>query len=230
MYLCSSNWLKHGSGPVIIQGIYCRTAMYNQIATRAEAGFECHNLGDGHTFCIGQLPADLRFDPATFESLWGMRPPEYHEILIHGRAVKTPRWQQAFGKDYHYTGRVNRALPVPPLLEPLLAWARGHIDARLNSILVNWYDGALGHYIGRHRDSTREMIKGVPIVTVSFGEERVFRLRPYRAEGRRDFPARDGSVFVMPYETNLSWTHEVPRARKSTGRRISVTLRGFLED
>jgi hypothetical protein len=48
--------------------------------------------------------------------------------------------------------------------------------------------------------------------------------------GRRDFPARNGSEFVMPYETNLAWTHEVPRARKSSGRRISVTLRGFLED
>ena len=149
---------------------------------------------------------------------------------MHGRAVKTSRWQQAFGKDYHYTGRVNRALPVPPLLEPLLSWSRGNVDTRLNSMLINWYDGMLGHYIGRHRDSTREMVKGVPVVTVSFGEERIFRLRPYRGEGRRDFPARDGSVFVMPYETNLSWTHEVPRARKSSGRRISVTLRGFVED
>ncbi|HEV2860037.1 MAG TPA: alpha-ketoglutarate-dependent dioxygenase AlkB [Pyrinomonadaceae bacterium] len=149
---------------------------------------------------------------------------------MHGRAVKTPRWQQAFGMDYHYTGRVNRALPVPTALGPLLDWARGHLDERLNGMLVNWYDGPLGHYIGRHRDSTRGMIKGVPVVTVSFGEERVFRLRPYRGEGRKDFPARDGSVFVMPYETNLAWTHEVPRALKSTGRRISVTLRGFLGD
>lgn len=188
------------------------------------------DLGDGHTFLTGDLPADLRPDPAAFEALWRTRPAEYHEILIHGRAVKTPRWQQAFGVDYRYTGRVNRALPVPPRLTPLLEWARGLVDERLNGILVNWYDGSLGHYIGRHRDSAAGMIKGVPIVTVSFGEERVFRLRPYRGEGRRDFPARDGRVFVMPYETNLAWTHEVPRARKSTGRRISVTLRGLLED
>jgi alkylated DNA repair dioxygenase AlkB len=204
--------------------------MHGQIATREETGFECHDLGDGHTFLTGDLPVNLRFDPAAFEALWRTHPPEYHEILIHGRAVKTPRWQQAFGMDYHYTGRVNRALPVPPPLDPLLAWARGHVDVRLNSILVNWYDGSLGHYIGRHRDSAGEMLKGVPIVTVSFGEERVFRLRPYRGEGRRDFPARGGCVFVMPYETNLAWTHEVPRAPKSSGRRISVTLRGFLAD
>ena len=202
--------------------------MRSQIATGGETGFKCHDLGDGHALLTGDLPADLRLAPAAFEALWRLHPPEYHEILMHGRAVKTPRWQQAFGMDYHYTGRVNRALPVPTILGPLLAWARGHLDERLNSMLVNWYDGRLGHYIGRHRDSAGEMMKGVPIVTVSFGEERVFRLRPYRGGGRRDFPAPDGRVFVMPYETNLAWTHEVPRARKFTGRRISVTLRGLL--
>lgn len=203
--------------------------MARQFNRLAEAGFERHDLGGAHTFWSGQLPDNLRFDPSAFESLWQMRPPEYHEILMHGRVVKTPRWQQAYGMDYRYTGRVNRALPVPTLISPLLAWARGHIDGRLNSILVNWYDASLGHYIGRHRDSIGEMIRDAPIVTVSFGEQRIFRLRPHRGEGRRDFPARDGSVFVMPYETNQAWTHEVPRARKSSGRRISVTLRGFIE-
>ncbi len=195
---------------------------------RCENRFECHELGDGHTFLTGDLPASLRFDALAFETLWGMRPQEYHEILMRGRPVKTPRWQQAFGRDYHYTGRVNRALPIPTLLDPLLVWARERIDEHLNSILVNWYDGALGHYMGRHRDSLKGLRIGVPLVTVSFGEERVFRLRPYGKEGRRDFPMRDGSVLVMPYETNKAWTHEVPRARKFSGRRISVTLRGFI--
>jgi alkylated DNA repair dioxygenase AlkB len=204
--------------------------MCSQISKLVKEGFECHDLGNAHKLWTGSLPANLRFDSAAFETLWRMRPPEFHEILMHGRVVKTPRWQQAFGMDYYYTGRVNRALPVPPILNPLLAWARGHVDERLNSILVNWYDGSLGHYIGKHRDSIKAMLKGVPIITISLGEERLFRLRPYCGEGRRDFPARNGSVFVMPYETNLAWTHEVPRARKLSGRRISVTLRGFLED
>jgi len=142
---------------------------------------------------------------------------QYHEIKIGGRPQKTPRRQQAFGKDYQYTGRVNRALPVPPMLGPLLVWATATIDERLNGLLINWYDGELGHYIGKHRDSTKNLIKGAPIVTVSFGEERVFRLRQY-----------GGDVFIMPYETNLAWTHEVPHAKGSVGRRISVTLRAFL--
>ena len=145
-----------------------------------------------------------------------------------GGPVKTPRWQQAYGADYHYTGRVNKALPVPPLLQPLLDWSRGAVAKELNGILLNWYDGSMGHYIGKHRDSIQNMVAGSPIVTISFGEERTFRLRPWRQSGFQDFPARDGTVFVMPYDTNLAWTHEVPTRAKRQGRRISVTIRAFV--
>lgn len=100
-----------------------------------------------------------------------------------------------------------------------------------NGILLNWYDGALGHYSGKHRDSWANMIDGAPIVTISLGDERVFRLRPWRSAGTPiDFAAVSGAVFIMPYETNLAWTHEVPKSARHTGRRISVTLRAFKND
>ena len=54
------------------------------------------------------------------------------------------------------------------------------VDDRLNGLLLNWYDGRLGHYIGKHRDSRVNMIHGAPIVTISLGEERSFRLAPWR--------------------------------------------------
>jgi alkylated DNA repair dioxygenase AlkB len=188
---------------------------------------EVHRLDATQTFLAGELPRELRLDAAAFDALWALHPEDFHEITMHGRKVKTPRWQQAYGADYVYTGNVNRALPVPPLLAPLHAWARTEIDARLNGLLLNWYDAERAQYIGKHRDSTVNMVRGAPIVTVSFGAERVFRLRPWRAEGVRDFTARDGSVFVMPYATNEAYTHEVPHSAKSRGRRISVTLRAF---
>jgi alkylated DNA repair dioxygenase AlkB len=93
--------------------------------------------------------------------------------------------------------------------------------------VVNWYDGALGHYIGPHSDDTRDLVPGVPIVIVSLGESRVFRLRPRGGTPYRDFEAANGSIFLLPYATNLSWTHEVPRFRRHRGRRISVTLRAL---
>lgn len=180
-----------------------------------------------HVVEVGMMPAALVPDAAGFAALWDLHPGDFHEILMHGRKVKTPRWQQAFGADYRYTGNVNRALPVPDALAPLHDWIREHIDPRLNGLLLNWYDAERAHYIGKHRDSTINMIVGAPIVTVSFGAERTFRLRPWKGSGLRDFDARDGTVFVIPYETNLAWTHEVPHSGKSQGRRISITLRAF---
>lgn len=190
-------------------------------------GFVAHDLGDGHAFHVGRLPAELLPDADGFAALWDAHPPDYHRIVIHGREVETPRWQQAYGADYHYTGQVNKALPVPTSLAPLLAWARQSVHPRLDGLLLNWYDGRLNHYIGAHRDSTTDMVEGAPIVTVSLGERRTFRLRPYKGEGYRDFDAADGVAFVLPYATNQAWTHEVPKSAKLRGRRISVTMRAF---
>ncbi|OWK40401.1 2OG-Fe(II) oxygenase [Fimbriiglobus ruber] len=145
-----------------------------------------------------------------------------------GGPVQTPRWQQAYGADYHYTGRTNTALPVPPVLEPLREWVRQSIDPRLNALLLNWYDGP-GHYIGPHHDSTKDMVPDSPIVTLSFGETRVFRLTRGRGGEKelRDFEASNGVVFVLPFATNLAWKHAVPKSARYCGRRISVTLRAF---
>lgn len=194
--------------------------------------FDRHGLPGGQQIWVGRLPAALRVDTNQFETLWRLHPKEFHEILMAGRLVKTPRWQQAYGVDYHYTGRSNKALPLPPILEPILGWARATIEKSLNGVLLNWYDGSRGHYIGRHRDSVRNMRANAPIVTISFGEERVFRIRPWPVRpGAKpvDLAAPDGCVFVMPWETNRTFTHEVPPSKSKTGRRISVTIRSFNE-
>lgn len=179
---------------------------------------------------LGNLPERLMFDAAQFEDLWQLHPQAYGEFWILGNCVKLPRWQQAYGLDYHFSGAVSRALSIPLLLDPLLTWIRNSIDDRLNGLLVNWYDGLFKHHIGRHRDSTINMVLGAPIVTVSFGETRIFRLRPWRSPDkakRMDFQVSNGSVLVMPYETNLAFTHEVPASAKRRGKRVSVTIRAF---
>ncbi len=188
-------------------------------------------LDQHHVLLAGRLPDGLIPEVAAFDRLWRLHPPEFHQIRMHGRLVNTPRWQQAYGRDYHYTSRTNAGLPIEPALTPFLHWANREIDARLDGLLLNWYDADLAHYIGKHRDSTTGMIEGAPIVTISLGEERVFRLRPWKAAGGfTDFVARNGTVFLMPYATNLAWTHEVPHRARDRGKRISVTLRAFVAD
>lgn len=186
------------------------------------------NLDASHQIGVGRLPESLVPRVAEVDRLWTMHPTDFPEILIHGRRVRTPRWQRAFGRDYRFAGQVAAAGPIPAALLPFLIWAQAAIDIRLNGILVNWYDARLHHYIGRHRDSRHDLSPGAPIVTVSLGESRVFRLRPWpNGSGVKDVTVNRGTVVVLPYDTNLAWTHEVPHRTRDIGRRISLTFRGF---
>lgn len=197
------------------------------LASSEPSRFQEQRLDAESPIWLGALPARLRAGDEIFEALWALHPPDFHEIRMLGRWVKTPRWQQAYDRDYVYTGSRNDARPTPALIEPLRAWAREAIDPRLNGVLVNWYDGARGHYIGRHRDSVQGLVPESRIVTISLGERGVLRFRRLGRRGFRDFELADGSVAVVPLTTNARWSHEVPASRRRPGRRISVTLRVF---
>lgn len=170
----------------------------------------------------------FQLEGETFESLWNKHPEAYHKIGMHGKKVKTPRWQQAVGKSYSYSGSKNDALPLNSIDEKYLHWSQQNIDRRLNGLLINWYDGKRQHYMGKHRDATKGLIKGSPIVTISHGEDRVFRFRPFKGKGYKDFTVRNGDVLIIPWETNKNYTHEVPSFKRYRKRRISVTVRGYM--
>ena len=192
-------------------------------------GLEIHELGGGHRFLTGWLPAEV-LNSLSFESLWELHPSTFPEIQIHGKRVPIPRWQQAYGVDYHFSGQISAALPVPDEVQPVLDWCQSRISPALNGLLLNWYDGRQRHYIGRHRDSTRGMLPCSSIVTVSLGEERIFRLQQwphYAGAMPTDFRTGNGSVFILPWDTNRTFTHEVTSSTRLTGRRISITVRAF---
>ena len=172
---------KHGGR---VEGELALHRILRKLTMNRYENFESHTLDEhGNLFFCGELPERLRFDDRGFETLWHLHPQEYHTIMMHARAVATPRWQQAYGADYHYTGRTNRALPLPEECRSILAWSRDVVDEKLNGLLLNWYDGQLGHYIGPHHDSTTRMVVGVPIVTISLGEERIFRVSHPKTSG-----------------------------------------------
>jgi integrase len=103
----------------------------------------------------------------------------------------------------------------------------GMLSPRLLEVLVNWYDGSLGHKIGKHRDDEKALIADAPIITISFGERRPFRLRRWKGEDKLDVEVNDGSVLILPAATSRAFTHEVPALKILTGLRISVTIRAF---
>ena len=117
-------------------------------------GCERHSLDAECFVLVGRLPENTRHPIGAFERLWQLHPADFSRVRMLGRLVPTPRWQQAYGRDYRFTGHINTALPVRPEMEPFLRWSQATIDARLNGPLLNWYEGSLHHCIGPHRDSS----------------------------------------------------------------------------
>lgn len=189
--------------------------------------FETIKLDDKCVIYTSYIINEFNLDFNKFTEIWNEHPKDYHRIKMYGKEIATPRWQQAYGKNYSYTGSKNNALPIPNDFNIFLEWAQINIDSRLNGLLLNWYDGQKGHYIGAHRDDTRDLHQDSPIVTISLGQERMFRLRKYKEKGFKDITVRNGEVIIIPWNTNLKWTHEVPNFKKYTGKRISITLRAY---
>ena len=95
--------------------------------------FEQVELDESHVLYISQLPDKYAVSAAEFNEAWILHPPTYHEIRVHHRLVKTARWQQAYGKDYEFSGTVSEALPIPNLMAPLLTGSEWQLTRSLTA-------------------------------------------------------------------------------------------------
>jgi alkylated DNA repair dioxygenase AlkB len=191
----------------------------------APSTFTTHALDVRHSIKIGRLPDYLLIAGANFETLWAQYPAVAPTIRVHGWVGPAPRWKQAYDRNYTFSGQTSHALPLP-ILKPVVIWARQTIDPGLNGALVNCYDAAHGHYVGAHREKVRDLVAPSPIVTISFGDPRTFRVRPYGGAGYEDIETTPGLTIVMPWAMHRNWTHDVPKTARP-GPRISLTLRCF---
>jgi alkylated DNA repair dioxygenase AlkB len=94
-----------------------------------------------------------------------------------------------------------------------------------NSVGLNFYrDGR--DSVAPHSDHLDEIVGGFPIALLSLGATRRMTIRT-KAPPRRvlhvDLTA--GSLLVMSYETQLHYTHGIPKTREPVGPRISLAFR-----
>eukprot|EP00656_Telonema_subtile_P056660 TRINITY_DN9111_c0_g1_i1.p1 TRINITY_DN9111_c0_g1~~TRINITY_DN9111_c0_g1_i1.p1 ORF type:complete len:361 (+),score=31.75 TRINITY_DN9111_c0_g1_i1:105-1187(+) len=179
----------------------------------------------------GTLPAALRLVP--FDTLWDLHPTEFGKVKLLGKVLDTPRWQQTYGRAYSFTGMEHAAVSMPEQFEPYHAWANSLGYGVFNQMLVNWYqDGR--HYIGTHSDETRPLVTDSPILSVSLGCTRTFRIR-HKPDKQiiKDVPLPHGTVLVMGGGFQGEFKHEVPKVGGSKGlmlgKRINLTFRQFRE-
>jgi len=172
------------------------------------------------------LPKDLQIN---FEDLWKLQPPEKDTFIFFGKETTFPRKHQSFGADYVFSGKKHVALSVPDILKPVKEFfdkEYGHFD----QVLVNWYANGLD-YISKHKDDEKQIVKDSPIVSISLGQERKFRIRDSKEKIFKDIDMVDNIVLVMGGEFQQHFFHEVPPVRgkkgETLGPRINITLRQF---
>jgi alkylated DNA repair dioxygenase AlkB len=117
---------------------------------------------------------------------------------------------------------------LPPYLEELRSTLSATYGVEIDSCLVNLYrDG--NDAVAWHGDTVRKTLARPLVFTVSLGARRRFLLR--RVSGGpvvRTYVPGEGDLIVMGGRTQHEWQHTVPRDRRVSGARMSVTFRHSL--
>ena len=197
----------------------------------------------------GMLP-DYLVD-TDFDELWDLHPEEYGQVMMWGKLLNTPRWQKSYGRNYIFSGMDHEADELPDAVAPFLDWANSLSPERMhpgpermhpgpermhgfNQTLLNWYQNG-HHYIGYHSDDERQLIPNSPIISLSLGAERKFRIRQKGSSGPgpivKDILMPYGTVFIMGGKMQKRYTHEVVKIQgekgKNVGKRVNITFRQF---
>ncbi len=194
---------------------------------------ETHKLKLGDSWVTYQqvIPDEIKVDSTTFERLWKLHPEERSWIKIFGKKIQVPRYQEAYGCSYFYSGVWHKAHKIKdPYFKALIVWVRKHSGFPYSSLLINWYENGQ-HYIGAHSDDETQLVKNQSIYSFTFGQERTFRIdskKKFQKE-RIDLSLKNNSLVIMGGEMQTYYKHSVPKRAISTcpERRINITLRLF---
>lgn len=162
--------------------------------------------------------------------LWKICPVEHGTVMMYGKEIEVPRFQKSYGKSYYFSGLTHEADPIPQILEPLLEWVNTLNYGTFNQILLNFYENGL-HYINLHSDDTSQLVQNSPIVSISLGATRTFRIRPINDKTFIDYHLSSGDMVIMGGQMQKEFKHEIVKISgekgKKIGKRINITFRQF---
>lgn len=195
---------------------------------------------DGH-IKVFILPQYALPDQNKMNVLWNLHPKEKSKVFVHGKWHDTPRYLQTYMKDYPFSGSTCKVIENLPSEMEVYKYYANELTNYLgsfpiNGFLVNWYQNG-SSYIGHHADKTKIkgkqiLVPGVPILTISLGQSRTFRIRDIKTQKKIiDISLHHGMVCVMSYEMQSLYHHEITKQSPNVipGGRISITMRRFMD-
>lgn len=165
-----------------------------------------------------------------FNELLATTPWQADEVVLFGQKRILSRkvaWMGDASFTYSYAGTSKTASPWSPVLLLVKERVEQQCSHRFNSCLLNLYhDGSEG--MGWHSDDEKTLGHHPVIASVSFGAERVFKLKHRESKDVVSILLENGSLLVMKGETQHRWVHAMPKTKKITTPRINLTFRMFL--
>lgn len=226
------------------------TALDDEAATESLfAGASVQFLNEDESSWIYHVPAWYRRVHRAVHStdayrawlaqVWDLHPEDQDKIMMFGRLVPTPRFQQAYERSSGYSGNVFQAKPIPDAIQSAVDMMKSMVpqDAKqsyLTTTLVNWYANG-DHYIGPHADDERAIRKLSPVFALSLGAARRFIFTPKKSPAgsngsRLELLLNDGDLLVMGGRTQQTHKHALPKMKRCQDKRISITMRCYQND
>jgi alkylated DNA repair dioxygenase AlkB len=174
----------------------------------------------------GRIEYVPRFVPAAVARAWfdGLRTTvgwEASRRWMYDREVDVPRLTAHFA----LAERAQADGAPPPAILDAAARVGARTGVTFSSVGLNLYrDGR--DSVAAHNDHLNELVPGFPIALVSLGATRRMAIRAKERPRRvLDVDLEGGSLLVMSYETQLHYTHGVPKTKERVGERISLAFR-----
>lgn len=165
-----------------------------------------------------------------FNELLATTPWKEDEVVLFGQRRILSRkvaWMGDATFSYCYSGTSKTASPLTPALLLIKKRIEQQCDHHFNSCLLNLYhNGSEG--MGWHSDDEKTLGRNPVIASVSFGAERVFKLKHRESKEVVSVVLEHGSLLIMKGETQHHWVHTMPKTTKITTPRINLTFRMFL--
>ena len=158
-------------------------------------------------------------------------PIDYHkQYKRFNQMVKVPRGQASYtlSADIHYNYKVSGGSPPNTVmcetLKVITARVNDKLGSNFNTILMNVYKNG-DDCIGYHRDRETGWAEGTGFATLCFGAERDFLVKHEASGVVTSVVHRSGYVVHLPWPMNSECLHAVPKRKRVTECRISLTFR-----
>jgi alkylated DNA repair dioxygenase AlkB len=140
------------------------------------------------------------------------------ERRMYDRTVVVPRLLGHFGLE-------PPDAETPPAIVEASKRVIAALDVPFNAVGLNFYrDGR--DSVAPHNDHLYDIREGFPVALLSLGSTRRMDVRAKKPPRRTlHVDLAPGSLFVMSYETQLHYTHGIPKTDEPVGERISLAFR-----